>query len=470
MEDRWFEEELAGYRLGDGRLDRRLRQLVEQMEAGFGESIPLACQDWANTKAAYRFFSNDRVSEEDILRGHFDATQRRFVASDGPILVLHDTTEFSWRRKRPEAVGFTTKVSSGKDKAGRYRLHTVCGLPMHSSMAVTTDGLPLGIAAVKFWNRKKFKGAASLKRKVNPTRVPIEGKESRRWLDNLRQATELLGEPTRCVHIADREGDIWELFCLARELDTHFLIRRCVDRLAGDGSHKVSDAMAEVKVRGRHRVAVRDDKGRPGIAQVEVTYRRMTVRPPIGKQKRYPTLVLTLLHAREPQEPAGRPRIDWKPITDLPVDSHDDAVEKLRWYAMRWKIEVFHKILKSGCRAEQARLRTAERLVRLLAVFCILSWRVFWLTMLNRTEPDLEPALVLTEIEIKVLDRLIPDPAADPSPARTLSLYLIKIARLGGYLARAKDPPPGNIVMWRGLSRLNDIALGAALQINNVGN
>ena len=204
-------------------------------------------------------------------------------------------------------MGFTTKVSSGKDKAGRYRLHTVCGLLMHSSMAVTTDGLPLGIAAVKFWNRKKFKGAASLKRKVNPTRVPIEGKESMRWLDNLRRSTELLGEAARCVHIADREGDIRELFCLARELDTHFLIGRCVDRLAGDGSHKVSDAMAEVKDQGLHRVVVRDDKGRPGIAQVEVTYRRMTVRPPIGKQKRYPTLVLTLLHAREPQEPAGRP-------------------------------------------------------------------------------------------------------------------------------------------------------------------
>ena len=102
MEDRWFDEELSGCRLGDGRLDSRLRQLVEQMESGFGESIPLACQDWANTKAAYRFFSNDRVSEEDILRGHFDATRRRFAASDGPILILHDTTEFSWRRRRPE--------------------------------------------------------------------------------------------------------------------------------------------------------------------------------------------------------------------------------------------------------------------------------------------------------------------------------------------------------------------------------
>ena len=384
------------------------------------------------------------------------------------ILILHDTTEFTWQRKRPEAMGFTTTINSGKDKAGRYRLHTVCGLLMHSSMAVTTAGLPLGMTAVKFWNRKKFKGAAALKRKVNPTRVPIEGKESMRRLDNLHLSTELLGEPARCVHIADREGNIRELFCQARELNTHFLVRRCVDRLAGAGSHKVCDAMAEVKVRGLHRVAVRDDKGRPGIARVEVSYRRMTVRPPIGKQKRYPTLVLTVLHAREPQEPAGRPRIDWKLITDLPVDSHDDAVEKLRWYAMRWKIEVFHKILKSGCRAEQARLRTAERLVRLIAVFCILSWRVFWLTMLNRTAPDLEPALVLTEIEIKLLDRLIPEPG--PPTPKTLSSYPTRIARLGGYLARGKDPPPGNTVIGRGLSRLNDIALRVTLQVDNVGN
>ena len=177
----------------------------------------MACQDWAGTKAAYRFFSNERMSEEQILRGHFDATQRRFAASDGPILVLHDTTEFSWRRKRPEAVGFTATVNSGRAKTGRDRLHTVCGLLMHSSLAVTTDGLPLGMAAVRFWNRKKFKGTAALKRKVNPTRVPIEGKESMRWLANLRQSTELLGQLSRCIHIADREGDIWELFCLARE-------------------------------------------------------------------------------------------------------------------------------------------------------------------------------------------------------------------------------------------------------------
>ena len=131
---------------------------------------------------------------------------------------------------------------------------------------------------------------------------------------------------------------------------------------------------------------------------------------------------------------------------------------------------VFHKILKSGCRAEQSRSRTAERVVNLMAVFCIFGWRVFWLTMLNRTAPDLQPTLVLTEIEIKLLDRLIPEPEPGPSTPKTLSSFLTSIARLGGYLAHARNPPPGNTVIWRGLSRLNDIALGATLQADNVGN
>ncbi len=158
-----------------------------------------------------------------------------------------------------------------------------------------------------------------------------------------------------------------------------------------------------------------------------------------------------------------RPAIEWKLITDLPVTSRAAAVEKLRWYAQRWKIEVFHKILKSGCRAEEARLRTAERLVRLLAVFCILSWRVFWMTMVNRAAPDAVAKLVFTSTEIALLDRLIPHRKSARPGSGTLSSYLTKVAQLGGYMARAKDPPPSNIVMWRGLSRPTDIKLGAAL-------
>src|SRR5918912_1569736 len=183
--------------------------------------------------------------------------------------------------------------------------------------------------------------------------------------------------------------------------------------------------MDEVPVRGRHRVEVRDGKGAVETAVVELSYRGLLILPPVGKRKRYPALTLTVLHAREPEEPSHRPRFDWRLGTDLPVTSNRAAVEKLRWYALRWKIEVFHKVLKSGCRAEEARLRTAERLVRLIAVLCILSWRVFWMTMIGRCAPDAEPGLA---------------------------------------------PPPGNTVMWRGMSRLTDITLGSTVAAGLVGN
>jgi hypothetical protein len=459
----WWEGELAGCAFVDERLGQRLRKLIERMAGAIGASLPLACQDWANTKAAYRFFSNERVSEAQILAGHVRATRDRFAATDGPVLVIQDTTEFTFQRERAEAVGITCRVNSGKDKAGRFRMHTVCGLLMHTALAVTTDGLPLGLSAVKFWSRQQFKGTAALKRKINPTRVPIEAKESIRWLENLRQSMALLGVPGRCVHIGDRESDIYELFCTAQELGAHVIVRSCVDRLAGDGQHTMAAEMEEGRVQGVHEVEVRDSTGRVGTAVVELKYRPVRVLPPRGKQKRYPALMLTLIQARERTPPADRPAIDWKLITDLPITSHEAAVEKLRWYALRWKIEVFHKILKSGCQAERARLRTAERLVKLIAVFCILSWRVFWMTMLNRSARNVTPRLAFTEVEIALLDRLMPDKGQPPPSPKALSSYLIKLARLGGYLARTRDPPPGNMVMWRGLSRLSGIALGASL-------
>jgi hypothetical protein len=466
----WFDRELAGCGFADERLNKRLRRLLERMEGAVGASIPLACQDWANTKAAYRFFSNDRVSEEEILAGHFQATRSRFAATSGPILVLQDTTEFTFQRERSDGIGITYRVNSGKDKAGRVRMHTVCGLLMHSSLAVTLDGLPLGLAAIKFWTRSKFKGTAALKKKINPTRVPIEEKESFRWLQNMRQSITLFGDPARCIHVGDRESDIYELFCIAHELGTHFLVRACVDRLAGDGEHTIDAEMNEAEISGVHEVEVRDAQGKPETVAVEIKYRRIHVLPPIGKQKRYPALDLTVLHAQEREEPQHRPRIDWKLVTDLPVDSHEDAIEKLDWYAMRWKIETFHKILKSGCKAEEARLRTAERLVKLIAVFCILSWRVFWMTMLNRTAPGADPALAITDVEMKLLNHLLPDKEPPTSRAGTLSGYLNNVAKLGGYLDRAHDPPPGNIVMWRGLSRLTDIRLGATIGAELMGN
>jgi hypothetical protein len=467
----WTDREVDEGVFKDARLGKRFRELLIQLGGGMGESIPFACQDWANTKAAYRFFSNDRVQEGDILSGHFGATRERFEATEGTVLLLQDTTEFSYERARPELVGMTKSVNTGKDKKGRPRSHTLCGILMHSSLAVTTDGLPLGLAAVKFWTRKKFKGTAALKKKINPTRVPIEQKESVRWLDNLRQSIDLLGDPSRCIHVGDRESDIFELYCLTQELGTHFIVRMQTDRLAGDGAHTISSEMEEIAIKGLHRVQVRDQNGEMTAVTLELKCKKIHVQPPIGKQKRYPALDLTVIHATERDAPKGRKPIDWKLMTDLPARTRAEVIEKIDWYALRWKIEVFHKILKSGCRAEDSKLRTADRLANLMAVYCILSWRVFWLTMLNRAAPDAAPTTALTASEISLLDQLVVDAGSRRCRPGTLSYYLTKLARLGGYLARSNDPPPGNTVIWRGLSRLTDIEIGTEIgAAGNVGN
>src|SRR4051812_2309537 len=274
----WVDQELAGSTFKDERLGRRLRKLLVQLADAVGAPIPLACQDWANTKAAYRFLSNEAVSEAEILAGHFHSTRSRVTAADGPILVLQDTTEFSYQRARPERIATITTAPSRREADGQLRMHTVCGLLMHASLAVTTEGLPLGLAAIKFWTRAKFKGTNALKRRVNPTRVPIEAKESIRWLENMRQATAILGDPARLVHIGDRENDIYEFFGAAQAAGTHFLVRTCVDRLAGDGRHTIADEMGEVAVQGLHRVEVAGDDGKTSQASVELRYRARSSR------------------------------------------------------------------------------------------------------------------------------------------------------------------------------------------------
>jgi hypothetical protein len=408
--DAWADRELDGGDYPDRRLRARLGKILADLGRRIGATVPMACQDWAATKAAYRFFSDPRVDEGVILTGHFAATRARFAAASGPILVLHDTSEFSFRRVAPEAIGRLSLLK------GRHATHTLCGLLMHSGLVLTPAGLPLGLAAVKFWTRKKFKGTNALRGKVNPTRIPIEQKESVRWLEDLRRSTELLGDPARCVHIGDREADIFELFCAALEAETHFLVRTCVDRLAGDGGTTISEETEREPVRGIHEAEVHDDRGRVTTAAVDLRFRRLTVRPPIGKHRQYPALSLAALHADERGTPEGREPIRWRLLTNRPVDDLAGAVEKLDRYAQRWKIETFHKVLKSGCRAEASRLRTAERLTNLLAVLCIVGWRVFWLTMTDRATPEVPAGVALTEAEVAILDRLAGDAGVPASP------------------------------------------------------
>lgn len=426
-----------------------------------GQSLPTAFQDWSNTKAAYRFFANETVSEDKILEGHFAASALRIRATEGPILILQDTTEFSFKRSAPEKIGLTTVLTRRKMKEGQHQKHTICGLLMHASLAVTPAGLPLGLTAVKFWSRNKFKGTTALKRKINPTRMPIEQKESMRWLDNLRLSTDLTGSPERCVHVGDRESDIYELYCLANDLGTNFLVRSCVDRLAEDGDTTIAAVMATVNFSGTHEIRFRDAQGKGQQAVLSIKHATMMVRPPVGKQKKYQCQQLQIIHAEEINPPEGRAPVVWKLITNLPVETHADAVHKLEWYALRWNIETFFRTLKTGCRIEELRLTTADRLANCIALCCVVAWRVSWLTMLRRRSPHTAPAAVFTDIERRLLERSGRE--AKHQASRDLEFYIKAVARLGGYLDRNSDAPPGTTVIWRGLSRLADLVEGACI-------
>lgn len=436
----------------DPRLKERATILVGQIFTKIGEGIPVACQDRANAKAAYRFFDNDSISEDHILSGHLQATQERIAASDGPVLFLHDTTEHCFKREA--------------GAKGRRHKVTVRRILMHSSMAFTPDGLPLGMTSIKFWEHDR--SVKKEKKKTSPAKVPVEEKKTYRWLESMRLATERSSDPTSCVHIGDRESDIYELFSLASELGTHFLVRIAIHRRpVADGS-TIADEIEASPVRGVHCIEFKDSNGKSHKATLELKFQELEVHPPRAKKYQHSPQVFTVIYAVEQGTPEGREPIVWKLLTSLPVKTTAEAIEKLNWYAMRWKIEVFHKILKSGCRVEESELRNTERLTNFIAICCIVSWRVFWLTMLNRFAPDAPASVALTETERRILDQLFPKDLSSTT-APTISDYILKIAKLGGYLANPKTRPPGNQVIWRGLSRLSDIEFGFLAALKTCG-
>lgn len=239
------------------------------------------------------------------------------------------------------------------------------------------------------------------------------------------------------------------------------MVRSCVDRLAEDGGTTIAKVMAEVQASGTHEVRFRDAQGKEHCAVLSVRYATMTVCPPIGKQRKYRHQELQIIHAEELNPPEDRAPLFWKLITNLPVGCHAEAVNKLEWYALRWKIETFFRTLKTGCRIEELRLATADRLANCIALCCVVTWRVTWLAMLSRKTPAADPAAVFTADERYLLDQATPE--RKQHAPRDLEFYVRAVARLGGYLDRASDAPPGTTVIWRGFSRLVDLVEGARL-------
>jgi hypothetical protein len=473
----WPNTEFDGIDLGDKRLNERSVKITGQFMSSTQSPINQACGDWAGTKAAYRFFQNGSVDYRDIVGHHAQVTKRRFD-NENVILAIQDTTYFNYSdHPKTKGLGILSRFT------GKYRKDIITsGLYMHTTMAINTNGLPLGLLDQKITARAVLpKEKIDIKRRSHNIALPIEEKESIRWLDAMRISASLFEDQDKIVvTVADREADIYDLFLLAEEIGTHYLIRashnRKVNKSAvhSENSGEMSwDFMGKQKVEGEIQVNVPAKTDQPKrVASCHVKIGKIKLLPPRsfkGTKAINEELTMFSVQVEEINPPKGVSKIDWILHTNVPVHNYKDAMEKVKWYCLRWRIEIFFKVIKSGFNVERCRLETADRLIRYLAVISIVAWRVFWLTLVSRTDTSGLSSEFLSEDEWKILFVKFNPTRKIPKRPPSLRKVTMWIAQLGGFLARKGDGSPGITHIWKGLKKMADMMLGIKIYSNIYG-
>lgn len=436
----WVLAEMKTLKLADRRLTERAKEILTSLSEQPAKSIPEASENWAATKAAYRFLENDHVAEGQLREAHSQATQERARGHER-ILAIQDTTDLDYTGKQvAEELGPLSNQYSR-------------GLRVHSVLATSVEGVPLGLVEQSAWSRDPAEQGKTKDRRKKAT----QDKESQRWLDAVQAAEKRLPEEAEIVHIADREGDIYALLAVERQPRSQLLIRMTHNRRVEHETRYLWEAMRQAPLAGEVAVEVTQQANREArLANLAVRFLTLTVRPP--HKQAGEGIPLQFILAEEHDPPPGVEPIVWLLATTLPVDRLAEALLCLGYYRLRWLIERFHYVLKSGCRIEQLYLQTPQRLLRALALYTIVAWRVLWLTYAARQTPDQPCTVILKTHEWQALYCTIHKTPVPPATPPTLSQAVIWIARLGGFLARTHDGFPGPKTIWQGLRRLDDIA------------
>jgi len=444
--------ELAGIDLGDQRLNARSVSVIELLAADPEASINAACGGWGDTLAAYRLFDNPSVEPDKILKPHLEKTRQR-IQQHPVVLLIQDTTEFDFSRHAPQGVGCLD---------ADYRF----GFYDHTYLAITPDRLPLGVVGGEQFDRSPESLGKAQQRKT----LPIEQKESFRWLTGYRQATQLASScpTTQIVSVADSESDIYDIFVEAQQQagGAEFLLRAKENRstpernpAAGPAVYcKVRDEVRNSEVRVRRTIDLPGTpKRKARQAELEIRALRVTIRPPHARSH-LPPVAYQVVLVEEVNGPQDGTAVSWLLISSLPIDSVEDILRVVDYYVARWMIEIYFRVLKTGCRVEKIQLETLSRVKNCLAFYKIIAWRVLYLTYLNRECPSLPCTAVFAESEWKSVWRVTTKKALPPKPP-ALAEFMRLLAQLGGYNNRPSEPPPGPQVIWTGIRRMTDFAL-----------
>ena len=430
---------------GDRRLTRRLATLVAQLSAHPASSVPQATGSWAAAKATYRFWSSERVTPASILEPHAQRTLRR-CTKHRTILVIQDTTTLDFTH-HPATQDLGPIGGSSFSR----------GMKLHSALAVSPDGVPLGLLHHQMWTRDPETVGLKHQRHQRQTAE----KESQRWLTTLAQTQQMVPSELQLVTVADREADIFDLFALERPAHSHLLIRAAYSRRVEHEAKHLWPLLLQTPVAGEMMVEVGRSDERPARqAKVSLRWTDLKLEPPgHHKQRRHlASIPLWGLLVEEIEPPEGVSPIAWLLLTSLPVESWAEAVQIVEWYTRRWVIERFHHVLKSGCRVEHLQLETKERLERAVATYCVVAWRLLWLTYAARVQAEEPCSVALAPAEWQVLYCQAHGTSRPPQTAPSLEDAVRWIAQLGGFLGRKNDGAPGVQVLWRGWRRLHDMA------------
>jgi hypothetical protein len=469
--DTWLERELQHVNFGDKRLSKRLVDTSILIERKASGSLNESCGTWKAAKGAYRLLSHQKFETQKIYGSHYKETRERLKGHKF-VFSLQDTTYLDFdSHVKTQGLGSISKAYTKHKK----------GLILHSALLVSLEGLPLGLTSQQCWARV-VREENSKEKSSRQYRTSSQNKESYKWITSLKETMQSIPEETQVITLGDRESDIFEFLWEAHALGTLFVIRNRQDRrfICSDlGKTKVQTSLNKLSTKQEITFEVPgkgSQKSRQATIEIKYMFGLIPVRAPslYGSKKTEHKIrdrvAVYVVSAKEMNPPEGVEALDWTLLTNVPVTSFEEAIERIKWYKLRWKIEEYFKILKSGCKIENSRLSTREKLEKLIAIKSIIAFKILYLSKVALSHPEEICTKILTSPEWKALYMHEHQTILLPEEPPTIKQALIWLGKLGGFLNRKNDKWPGALTLWRGYENLRQsMKMLAILRPQNCG-
>ena len=446
----WSLHEMGFADFNDARLTKRGVEIAAKFLQHPQQSIPQACGDWAAVKASYRFFDNDKIQSAHMLHAHQEQIRKR-SAKLVTILIAQDTTTLNLSGRKISGVG---SISGG----------TSTGLFVHSGIAIdSAGGIPLGVVTQEIYARDEKTKTPEYKKTAKD--LPISDKESGRWVTAITEGKRVF-EQKHLVFIGDRESDIYEVFAEAKKQGVDVLIRTKQNRIVEEGDASNTPIKLFEKVLTGESITTYETEvpiDHHKTRKATLTIRKSTVSiTPSKRQAGKESIAVSVLNVMEEHIPVGITEpIHWMLTTTLPVTTAEEAREKVTWYMYRWRIERFHYTLKTGAfHIEELQFETYDRFCKAITMYSIVASRVLYTQYYEKEHPEENAEDIFSKEEIRMLCL-----KAKKKLPYTMTIHeaVVATAKIGGYLARKGDSPPGIKTLWIGFQALQYLVEGMLL-------